>query len=113
MKQNLLKKKRAMLFYIHQYFLSIEKTFAFYVTGEAEKSLAKITLMNYNDKRKFLSNVQNVISMDSAPRDMNEVLASKDVMFVPWRQMSGFLKWIETDVEQVFKIHTTIDIIDE
>ena len=88
------------------------KTFAFYVTGVTEKSLAKITIMNCNDKRKFLANVQNVISMDSAPRDMNEVLASKDVMFVPWRQMSEFLKWIEKDRGKASTIHTTIDIID-
>lgn len=106
------KKKCGEIFYLHQYFFSTEKTFAFYVTGDTEKSLAKITLVNDNDKRKFLANVQNVISIDSAPRDKNEVLASKDVMFVLWRQMSGFLKLIEIDAGgKTSTIHMKVDII--
>lgn len=107
------KKKREDMFYLHQYYFSTEKTFAFYVTSEGEKYLAKITLKNYNDERKFLTNVQSVVSMDSAPRNRDEVLASKNVMFVPWRQMSGFLKWIEKDGKQSSIIKTTVDIIDE
>ena len=107
------KNKRGEIFYLHQYFFSKEQSFAFYVTGDAEKSLVKITLKNSNDPRKFHATVQNVISMDSAPRNSDEVLASKDVMFVPWRQMSGFLKWIEKDEEKYSAIQTTVDIIDE
>ena len=106
-------------FYHHQYYFGAEQTFAFYVTcsmtsSEAEKYLAKITLKNKNDKRMCLTNIQNVISMDSAPRDKKEVLASKSVMFIPWRLMSGFLKWrTETEGNQSAKIVTTVDIIDE
>ena len=107
------KKKREGVFYLHQYFFSSEKTYAFYVTGEAEKCLAKITLKNFNDERRFLTNIQGVVSMDSAPRNENEVLASKNVMFVSWRQMSGFLKWTEEDGKQTSMIKTTVDIIDE
>ena len=105
-------------FYFHQLYFSEEKTFAFYVTStmtdsEAEKYFTKITLKNQNNERKYLANVQTVISMDSAPRDRNEVLASKDVMFVSWRQMSGFLKWTEKDGIHSSRIDSTVEIVDE
>lgn len=106
-------------FYLHQYYFGKEQTFAFYVTctltsSEAERYLAKITLKNQNDERKCLANIQNVISMDSAPRDKKEVLASKSVMFIPSRLMSGFLEWTETEEgNQSSDIVTTVDIIDE
>ena len=105
-------------FYLHQHYFAVEKIFAFYITvpmssKEAEKYLAKITLQNRNDKRKSLANIQNVISMDSAPRNRKEVLASKNVMFVPWLQMSGFLKWTENKRNQKSEIVTSVDITDE
>merc|ERR1719480_21125 len=83
------------IFYFHLHFFSVEQTFAFYITStsEADKYLAKMTLKNQNDVRKPLSITQNVIAMDSAPSDQKSVLASKSVMFVHWRTMSGFLKW--------------------
>ena len=86
------------IFYLHQHFFPTEETFAWYVTiagtsTEAEKYLAKVTLKNQNDDKKSLSFAQNVISMDSAPSDDKSVLASKSVMFVHWRTMSGFMKW--------------------
>jgi len=107
------------LFYFHRHYFSAEQTFAFYVTmaehdSEAEKHLAKMTLKHQNDWRKSLSFTQNVISMDSAPSDINSVLSSKSVMFVPWRTMSGFLKWEDETVDgkQSSKsiIETTLDI---
>ena len=105
-------------FYLHQHYFAAEKIFAFYVTvpmssNETEKYLAKITLQNRNDERKSLANIQNVISMDSAPRNRKEVLASKNVMFVPWLQMSGFLKWTEKKRIQESEIVTSVDITDE
>lgn len=102
------------IFYLHSYFFSTESTFAFYVTGEAEPdNLAKITLKNSNDERRFLTSVQGVVSMDSALKDKNEVLASRNVMFVSWRQMSGFLQWSEKDGIQYSKIQATVEIITE
>merc|ERR1739842_16693 len=105
-------------FYLHQYYFAAQETFAFYVTmtddsSTAEKYLVKITLKNQNDERKHLANIQNVISMDSAPRDRKAVLASQNVMFVPWRLMSGFLKWTDPDVDgnRSSKITTTITIL--
>ena len=56
-------------------------------SSETEKYLAKITLKNQNDERKYLANVQSVMSMDSAPRNMKAVFASKSVMLVPWSMM--------------------------
>ena len=109
---SLSKKKSGDFFYLHQYYFSSEKAFAFYVTGEAEKNLVKITVKNFNDKRKFLTNVQSVVSMDSAPRDKEEVLASNSVMFVPWKQMRGFLKWTGKDGRQSSRIQVTVEIID-
>ena len=106
------------IFYHHQHYFAAEKTFAFYITvplasNEAEKYLVKITLKNQNDERKSLASIQNVISMDSAPRDKKEILASKNVMFVSWRQMSGYLNWTETDGKQSSAIVTKVDIIDD
>jgi len=104
-------------FYLHQYYFAAEKAIAFYVTmaehsSETEKYLVKITLKNQNDERKYLANVQNVISMDSAPRNINEVVASKSVMLVPWSMMSGFLKWKKVGGRHSSDIDITIDIID-
>jgi len=105
-------------FYLHQYYFAPEKTFAFYVTmaehsSETEKYLAKLTLENQKDERKSLTNIQNVISMDSAPRDKNAVLASQNVMMVPWSMMRGFVKWKEVGStrRQYSEINTTIDIL--
>ena len=104
------------IFYLHRHFFSVEQTFAFYITStsEADKFLAKMTLKNQNDERKPLSITQNVISMELAPTDKKSVLASKSVMFVHWRTMSGFLKWANNtlDGKQVKKsiIQTTINI---
>jgi len=106
-------------FYLHQHYFAAQQTFAFYITmaedsREADKYLVKITLKNQNDERRHLAIIQKVISMDSAPRDRKEVLASLNVMFVPWRQMRGFFKWTnDSDGNQYSKIITTIDILDE
>ena len=50
-------------------------------------------LKNLNDDRKSLSIAQNVISIDSAPRNKEEVLASKSVMFVHLRTIEEFMNW--------------------
>jgi len=111
-------KKGLETFYLHRHYFAAQETFAFYVTmaedsSEAEKHLVKITLKNQNDERKHLSNIQNVISMDSAPSDRKAVLASLNVMFVPWRLMRGFLKWTDDgDGNQFSEIITCIDILD-
>ena len=63
----------------------------------------------------FLSIKQNVILMDSAPCDAESVLASKSVMFVHWRTMSGFLKWEDETIDgkqsSKSKIEATLDIL--
>jgi len=105
-------------FYLHQYFFAAEETFAFYVTMAEDSSttyLVKITLKNKKDERKHLANIQNVISLDSAPSDRKAVLASQNVMFVPWRLMSGFLMWTDPDVDgkRSSEITTMITILDE
>ena len=61
------------------HYFAAQETFAFYVTmaedsSKAEKCLIKITLKNPKDERKHLTNIQNVISMDSAPSDRKEVV---------------------------------------
>jgi len=104
------------IFYLHHYYFAKEKTFAFYVTMpenciEAEKYLAKITLKNQNDERKYLTNVQEVMSMDSAPNDKNEVFEAKGVMLVPWSMLRKFLKWTNKEGKQTTEVHTTIDIL--
>jgi len=105
-------------FYLHQHYIAAQETFVFYVTmaedsSTADKYLVKITLKNPNDERKHLANIQNVISMDSAPSDRKAVLASNSVMFVPWRLMRGFLKWTDDgDGNQFSEIITCIDILD-
>ena len=105
------------IFYVHHCYVASERIFAFYVTmaensDKAEKYLAKITLTNKNDERKYLTNVQEVMSMDSAPRDNNEVLEGKSVVLVSWRTMSKFLKWTNKEEgKQDAMIHTTIDIL--
>ena len=96
------------------------RSFAWYVTipetsTEAEKYLAKLTLKNLNDDRKSLSIAQNVISMDSAPRDKMAVMASQSVMFVHWATVAGFMKWRNsTEEERQVKLSTveaTIEIL--
>merc|ERR1719500_1973745 len=73
------------IFYVHHYYIASERTFAFYVTmaensNEAEKYLAKITLKNQKKwKRKYLTFVLDVMSMDSAPSNNYEVLEAKGV----------------------------------
>jgi len=104
------------IFYFHHYYFSSDRTFAFYVTvaknsNEAEKFLAKITLKNQNDERKCLTNIQDVISMDSAPTDKNEVIKAKSVMLVPLSMIRKFLKWTNKEEKQEAEIHTTIDIL--
>ena len=81
------------IFCFHQHFISAEKTFAFYITSEAVNHLAKVTVKNQNDERKFLTMTQDVISIDSAPGDNYSILASEKVMFVHWKTMSRFMKW--------------------
>jgi len=105
---------RGTFFYLHQHYFAAEKLFAFYITttSEADKYLAKITLENQNDARKCLANIQNVISMDSAPRDRDEVMASKSVMFLPSRLMSGFLKCNEGEGNLAARLVTKVDIIE-
>ena len=51
--------------------------------------------------------------MDSAPRDVDEVLASQSVMMVPVHMMNGFLKWREGEGEGLKQasVDVTIDII--
>jgi len=111
---------RGKMFYFHQHFFSTEQTFAFYVTmaehsSEAKKYLAKMTLKNQNDDRKFLIIIQDVISMDSAPSNKDAVLASKSVMLVHCNTMFGFMKISKETNEnkETFKsyIDTTIDIL--
>ena len=108
------------LFFVHMHFSSEEKMLAFYVTIAehltiAKKYLAKMTLKNQNNDRKPLSITQDVISMDSAPSDLEAVLASESVMFVPWKTMSRFLKWKDQtrDGKQRSRtsIEATIDIL--
>ena len=107
------------LFYLHQHFLAAEKTMAYYVTlaedpNEAKKYLAKVTLKNQNDERKSVSMTEDVISIDSAPKDDDSILASENVMFVHWKIMARFMKWIKEtkDGEQYLRstIDATIDI---
>ena len=107
------------LFNFHRHFFSAEQTFSFYVTmaeldSETDKYLAKMTLKHQNDKRKSLSFTQNVISIDSAPTDREAVLASKSVMFVHWRTMSGFLKGdnetIDGKQSTQYAVKTILDI---
>ena len=105
---------RGKLFYFHQHYFSTAKTFAFYVTmaehsSEADKYLAKMTLKNQNDDRKSLSIAQNVISMDLAPSDSKAVLASKSVIYVPWRTMSGFMKWRDITKEGKLQTESNVD----
>ena len=91
-------------FYFHRHYFSSKKIWAFYISlaehfSVAEQYLAKLTLKNFNDERKYLTNVQNVVSMDSAPKDKDAVLASPYAMLVPQSMMCGFLKWVEVDGE--------------
>ena len=104
---------RGKLFFYHQHYFSVEKTFAFYVSmpdSEADKYLAKLTLNNFND------DVQSIVSIDSAPtppRDVDAVLTSQSVMMVPSNMMQGFLKWREGEGEGLKQasVDVTIDII--
>ena len=60
--------------------------------SEAQKYLTKMTLKNQNDEKKTVTMIQDVISMDSAPINMDSVLASESVMFIHYKTMSGFMK---------------------
>jgi len=112
------------LFYFHQHFFAAEKIFALYVTmaedsGEAKKYLAKMTLkIQHDDDRKSLSIAQNVISMELAPSDRKLLFASESVMFVHWKAISGFMKWMDVteDGEQYTRssvpLEVTISILD-
>jgi len=105
------------IFYVHHYYIASERTFAFYVTmaensNEAEKYLAKITLKNQNDERKYLTFVLDVMSMDSAPSNNYEVLEAESVMLVPHKTMSKFFWWENKEEgKQAAFINTTIDIL--
>ena len=103
------------IFCFHQHFLSDEKTFAFYVTSEADNHLAKVTVINQNDVRKSLTITQDVISIDSAPNDNHSILASEKVMFVHWKTMSRFMKWNKETSEgkQILRsyINVHVDIL--
>lgn len=111
---------RGELVFFHRHFFMAHQTFAFYVTsmdGEAdEKYLVKMRLKNLNDDRKSLSIGQNVMSIDSAPRNNEAVLASKNVMFVHWRTISEFIKWknVTENGKEVTEcsIEASIDILD-
>ena len=105
---------RGMMVYFHQHYFAAEQVFAFYITmaehsREAKKFLARMTLKNQNDDRKSLSIIQDVISMDSAPRNTIEVLASKSVIFIHNKTMSGFMKLSKEKKQTLFE--TTIDIL--
>ena len=109
---------RDKFFYFHQHYFYEEQSFCFYVTVAehftvSENYLAKLKLRNFNDERKYLTSVQNVMSMDSAPKDVDEVFASPFVMLVPRSTMCGFLKWVEVDGEGTkhAEINMTIDIL--
>ena len=109
---------RDKFFYFHQYYFSDRQTFAFYVTlaehfTVASQYLVKLKLKNFNDERRYLTNIQNVLSMDSAPKDRNAVLDSPFVMLVPRSMMCGFLRWVEVDGEGTkhADIGVTIDIL--
>ena len=111
---------RGKMFYFHQHYFSAEQTFAFYVTmaeheSEAKKYLAKMTLKNQNDEIKPLTMIQDVISMDSAPSNIDAVLASESVMFIHYKTMSRFMKLSKETKEgkDTFKsyIQATVDII--
>ena len=107
------------LFYFHQHYFYERQSFCFYVTiaehfTVSEKYLAKLKLRNFNDERRYLTSVQNVMSMDSAPKDVDDVFASPFVMLVPRSMMCGFLKWVEVDGEGTkhADVEMTIDILD-
>jgi len=111
---------RGKMFYLHQHYFSAEQTFAFYVTmaehsSEAKKYLTKMTLRNLKDDRKSLTMIQDVISMDSAPSNMDAVLASESVMIIQSKTMAGFMKLSkETEKgKETFRsnIDATVDII--
>ena len=111
--------ERDKFFYFHQHYFSDRQSFCFYVTVAehftvSERYLAKLKLGNFNDERKYLTSVQNVMSMDSAPKDVDEVFASPFVMLVPRSIMCGFLKWVEVDGEGTkhADVEMTIDILD-
>jgi len=106
------------MFYFHQHFFSAEQIFAFYITmaehsREAKKYLAKMTLKNQNDDRKSLTIIQDVISMDSAPGNKDSVLASKSVIFIHYKTMSGFMKLSKETKKKTFRfyIEATIDVL--
>ena len=109
---------RGKIFYFHKHFFSPEKIFAFYVTSlaeQAEKYLAKMTLKNPKDERKSLSIAQNVIPMESAPKNKKELLASKSVMLVHWCTISDFVIWRNVTengkVSKVSNFEAFIDIL--
>ena len=115
---------RDKLFYLHQHYFYERQSFCFYVTiaehfTVSEMYLAKLKLRNFNDDRKYLTSVQNVMSMDSAPKDVDGIFASPYVMLVPRSTMCGFLKWVEVDgegtkhrdIEMIIDIEMTIDIL--
>ena len=111
---------RGELFLFHTHFFVAKQTFAFYVTSmarEAEKYLVKMRLKNLNDDRKSLSIAQNVMSIDSAPRNYEAMWASKSVMFVQWKTISEFMKWRQIIVngieETVSNIEINIDILND
>jgi len=107
------------MFYFHQHYFAAEQIFAFYITmaehsSEANKYLARMTLKNQNDPRKSLSIIQDVISMDSAPTNIDSILASKSVIFIHRKTMSGFMKLqLSNEKKGTCKsyIRTTIDIL--
>lgn len=107
-------KDRGNMFYFHHHYFSAEKTFAIYVTmaeheSEAKKYLAKMTLRNPKDERKSLTMIQDVISMDSAPRNRDAVLASESVMFIQCKTMSGFMMLSKETFRS--NIRATVEII--
>ena len=79
--------------------------------SETQKYLAKMTLKNQNDERKPLTMIQDVISMDSAPSNIDAVLASESVMFIHYKTMSRFMKLSKETKDGKDTFQATVDII--
>ena len=78
-------------------------------SSEAKKYLAKLTLKNPNDERKSISITQNVVSMESAPSDIESLLDSESAMFVSFSAMRGFIVWTDESTDGTSKYKATFE----
>ena len=101
-------------FYFHMHYNPKVHAFVFYLTlaedsSEAKKYLAKLTLKNPNDERKSISITQNVVSMESAPSDIESLLDSESAMFVSFSAMRGFIVWTDESEDGTSKYKATFE----